>query len=80
MKLVPGLQEIINNLKHEEDVLGCVLSGAGPAILVITKNNNQDKIKEIIQTTWNNLNVKSEIFIMNPIDLLSHLKAKCMAK
>ena len=68
MKLVPGLQEIINNLKHEEDVLGCVLSGAGPAILVITKNNNQDKIKEIIQTTWNNLNVKSEIFIMNPID------------
>ena len=32
MKLVPGLNEIIDNLKHEEDVIGCVLSGAGPTI------------------------------------------------
>lgn len=64
MKLVPGLNEIINNLKHEEDVLGCVLSGAGPTILVVTKGNSQEKIKEIVRNTWLDLNVKSDIQIL----------------
>ncbi len=64
MKLVPGLSEIIENLKHEPDVLGCVLSGAGPAVLVITKGGNQDKIKDIVRETWSNLNVKSDIQVL----------------
>lgn len=64
MKLVPGLNEIINNLKHEEDVLGCVLSGAGPAVLVITKGNSQEQIKDIIKNTWLDLNVKSDIQVL----------------
>ena len=64
MKLVPGLSEIIENLKHEEDVLGCVLSGAGPTILVITKGNSQDKIKDIVKNTWLDLNVKSDIQVL----------------
>ena len=29
MKLVPGLDKIIDNLRHFDNVLGCVLSGAG---------------------------------------------------
>lgn len=61
MKLVPGLSDIIENLKHEENVIGTVLSGAGPAILVISQRNNLDKIKSIISETWANLNVKSDI-------------------
>ena len=64
MKLVPGLSEIIENLKHEEDVLGCVLSGAGPAVLVITKGHSQEKIKDIIRNTWLDLNVKSDIQVL----------------
>lgn len=60
-KLVPGLQDIIDNLKHEENVLGCVLSGAGPAILVISQKNNLERIKSIISETWQNYNVKSDI-------------------
>ncbi len=64
MKLVPGLNEIINNLKHEEDVLGCVLSGAGPSVLVITKGNSQEQIKDIIKNTWLDLNVKSDIQVL----------------
>ena len=64
MKLVPGLSEIIENLKHETDVLGCVLSGAGPSVLVITKGNSQDRIKEIVKNTWADLNVKSDIEIL----------------
>lgn len=60
-KLVPGLQDIMDNLKHEENVLGCVLSGAGPAILIISQKNNLDKIKSIVSETWANYNVKTEI-------------------
>lgn len=64
MKLVPGLEQIIYNLKHEEDVLGCVLSGAGPTILIISKKNGLDKIKSIVKETWNDLNVKVDIMTL----------------
>lgn len=61
MKLVPGLYDIIDNLKHEENVLGCVLSGAGPSILIVSQKNNLDKIKSIVSETWANYNVKTDI-------------------
>mgnify|MGYP000572686607 FL=1 len=61
MKLVPGLEKIIEKLKHEENVLGCVLSGAGPSILIISEKNNLDRIKSIVRDTWSDLNVKAEI-------------------
>lgn len=64
MKLVPGFDRIIANLKHEEDVLGCVLSGAGPSVIVFALKNNLDKIKSIIKTTWEDINVKSQIFAL----------------
>lgn len=66
MKLVPGLYDIIDNLKHEENVLGCVLSGAGPAILIISQRNNLDKIKSIVADTWANYNVKTDIRTLKP--------------
>lgn len=61
MKLVPGLEKIMENLKHEENVLGCVLSGAGPSILIISQKNNLDKIHSIVKDTWTDLNVKAVI-------------------
>jgi homoserine kinase len=61
MKLVPGLGQIINNLKHEENVLGCVLSGAGPSILIISQKNGLEKIRSVVSETWANLNVKTDI-------------------
>ena len=64
MKLVPGLDKIMENLKHEENVLGCVLSGAGPAIVVISYKNNLDKIKSIIKDTWEEMNVKVNIMTL----------------
>lgn len=60
-KLVPGLQDIMDNLKHEENVIGCVLSGAGPAILIVSQRNNLDRIKSIVNQTWADLNVKTDI-------------------
>lgn len=64
IKLVPGLEKIATNLRHEEDVLGCVLSGAGPSILVISRKNNLDKIKSIVKDTWEDLNVKVDIMTL----------------
>ena len=64
MKLVPGLEKIASNLKHEEDVLGCVLSGAGPSILIISRKNNLDKIKNIVKDTWDEYNVKVNIMTL----------------
>ena len=61
MKLVPGLEEIIRQLKNEDDVLGCVLSGAGPSILIISKNSALDKIKEVVNDVWTNLNIRADI-------------------
>lgn len=60
-KLVPGLQDIMDNLKHEENVIGVVLSGAGPSILIISQRNNLDKIKAIVSDTWADYNVKTDI-------------------
>lgn len=62
MKLVPGLNQIMDNLKHEEGVFGCVLAGAGPSIAVIQNGSKGDIIKEIVADTWNNINVNAKIY------------------
>ena len=64
MKLVPGLNSIMQDLKHTDKVLGCVLAGAGPSVAVISSGNT-DEIKEIVQTGWNNINVNSKIHTYN---------------
>lgn len=64
-KLVPGLEKIIENLKHEDNVLGTVLSGAGPSILIISHKNNLDRIHSIVKDTWTDLNIKAEIRTVN---------------
>ncbi|MBS4759964.1 MAG: homoserine kinase [Clostridium sp.] len=63
-KLIPGLKEIKEALKHEENVMGVVISGAGPAILVISYGNNLDKIRETVSNVWLDLNVKSKILTL----------------
>ncbi len=60
-KLVSGMKEIKEALQHEENVLGVVLSGAGPSLLVISCGNNLDKIKNTVSKCWLDLNVKSDI-------------------
>ena len=60
-KLVPGLDKISEVLRHEDSVLGCVLSGSGPSMLVISNKNNTDKIHSVIKQTLNDINIKAEI-------------------
>ncbi len=61
MKLVPGLSAIMENLKHIDGVMGCTLAGAGPSIAVISNGREINTVKEIIQTSWNDINVNSKI-------------------
>ena len=61
MKLVPGLNSIMDSLKHTEGVLGCTLAGAGPSVAIISNGKNIDEINEIVETNWNNINVNSII-------------------
>ena len=66
MKLMQGLDKIIENLRHIENVLGCVISGAGSSILVISqKGGDLDKIKSIVKDTWAEQNIKCDIKTMN---------------
>ncbi len=57
-KLVPGMHEIIEAFKHEDGVLGCVLSGAGPSMLVISHKYDLDKIKSTVKDIWEAQNIK----------------------
>ena len=53
--------EISESIKHDDDILGCVLSGAGSAVLVVAKQSAVDKAKSKISEVMNNLNVKADI-------------------
>ena len=60
-KLVPGMKEIMEAFKHEDGVLGCVLSGAGPSMLVISYKYDVDKIKSTVRDIWEAQNIKVDI-------------------
>lgn len=64
-KLVPGMGEIIEAFRHEDGVLGCVLSGAGPSMLVISANYDTDKIKSVVKDIWDKQNIKVDVRTMN---------------
>ncbi|MDO5307241.1 MAG: homoserine kinase [bacterium] len=60
-KLVPGMKEIMEAFKHEEGILGCVLSGAGPTMLVISHKYDLDKIKSTVKEIWNMQNIRVDV-------------------
>lgn len=60
-KLVPGMKEIMEAFKHEDNVLGCVLSGAGPTMLIISHKYDLDKIKSTVREIWEPQSIKVDI-------------------
>lgn len=60
-KLVPGMREIMEKFKHEDGILGCVLSGAGPTLLVISHKYDLDKIKSTVKDIWTNQNINADV-------------------
>lgn len=65
-KLIPGMPEIIKELSGEENVLGCVLSGAGPTLAVITEGDNIENVKTIVHRIWYDLDIKYQIMTFDP--------------
>ena len=55
------MRNIIDAFKHEDGVIGTVLSGAGPTLLVISHNYDLDKIKSTVKDIWNSQSIKSEV-------------------
>lgn len=60
-KLIPGMKEIIEAFRHEDGIIGTVLSGAGPSMLVISHKYDLDKIKSTVRDIWESLSIKSDI-------------------
>ena len=60
-KLVPGMSEIMEAFKHEDGVLGTVLSGAGPSMLIISHKYDVDKIKSVVKDIWEKQNIKVDV-------------------
>ena len=60
-KLIPGMKEIMEAFNHEDNVIGTVLSGAGPSMLVISYKYDLDKIKSTVRDIWESLSIKSDI-------------------
>lgn len=65
-KLIPGMVDIIKQLRKEKNVLGCVLSGAGPTLAVITEGDNIDNVKKIVHKIWYDLDIKYQIMTFDP--------------
>ena len=60
-QLVKGFSELTELLENKEDILGCVISGAGPAILIVSVNDGFEKVQNDVKQIFEDLNVKCDI-------------------
>ena len=60
-RLVKGFKEIKDLIRNKDDILGCVISGSGPAILVISEKDGFEKIQNEIKELFNEINVETDI-------------------
>ncbi len=63
--LISGFKEIRELLADKDDILGCVISGAGPTILVISKNNGFENVKDEVKKVFESLKVNCDIRTLN---------------
>lgn len=64
-QLIKGFKELSELLENKDDILGCVISGAGPTILVISQNDGFEKVSEEIKQIFIDFNVNCEIKTLN---------------
>lgn len=60
-KLINGFKELQELLQNKENILGCVISGAGPTILVISENDGFEKVENEVKQIFEDLNVNCDI-------------------
>lgn len=65
-RLITGVDHIKERLTDQEHIIGTVISGAGPSILVIyEKNMDFEDVKTILNTAWHEIGVRSVIKNIN---------------
>lgn len=60
-ELVKGFKELTELLENKDDILGCVISGAGPTIMVISKNDGFEKVEGEVKQIFADYNVYCDI-------------------
>ena len=60
-ELIKGFKELTELLENKDDILGCVISGAGPTILVISKNDGFEKVEGEVKQIFADYNVNCDI-------------------
>ena len=63
--LIKGFKELNEFLENKDDILGCVISGAGPTILVISKNDGFEKVQNDVKKIFEDFNVNCDIRTFN---------------
>ena len=63
--LIKGFRELSEYLENKEDILGCVISGAGPTILIISKNDGFHRVQNEVDKILSDLNVECDIRTFN---------------
>ena len=64
-KLVSGFKELNEFLADKDDILGCVISGAGPSILIISQNDGFEKVSAGVKQIFESLKVHCSIKTFN---------------
>lgn len=57
-RLIPGFEDLKRELEHVQGVIGTVISGAGPSVVVIYEDNNFDEIHKKVHEVWSGPGVK----------------------
>ena len=60
-ELIKGFKELTELLENKDDILGCVISGAGPTIMVISKNDGFEKVENEVKQIFYDYNVDCDI-------------------
>lgn len=60
-ELIKGFKELTELLENKDDILGCVISGAGPTIMVISKNDGFEKVENEVKQIFDDYNVDCDI-------------------
>lgn len=60
-ELIKGFKELTELLENKDDILGCVISGAGPTIMIISKNDGFEKVENEVKQIFTDYNVDCDI-------------------
>ncbi len=64
-ELIKGFKELNESIQNKDNIIGCVISGAGPSILIISKDNGFEKIESDVKQIFEDLNVNCDIRTLN---------------